>query len=180
MKKIFFAFFLTTFFQLTSFNPAKAEIINVQNEEKNFGEWKVFCEIDVMMDLAHCKIASKFYENTAVISIEPTIKFLNQLFIAIPQIRVGTFVKIRVDQNDLILSRNVSTKDFGLILLDDVQKNSLYNQMKSGDFLFFRFSVRDSEKEITAKINLKDFRNALTYFSNRVSKQSNLSNQIQN
>ena len=169
MKKSF-AFFLVTFFCLTSFNAAKGEIIDVQNEEKTFGEWKVFCEIDAMMDLAHCKIASKFYQNTAVISIEPTVKFLNQLFIAIPQIRVGSFVKIRVDQNDLILSRNLNAKDFGLIPLDDAQKNALYNQMKSGDFLFLRFNVRDSEKEITAKINLKDFRSALGYYINRISK----------
>ncbi len=169
MKK-FFVIFLATSFWLTSFNKAKSEIIDVQNEEKSFGEWKVFCEIDAMMDLAHCKIASKFYQNTAVISIEPTIKFLNQLFIAIPQIRIGSFLKIRVDQNDLILSKNLSAKDFGLIPIDEAQKNLLYNQMKTGDFLFFRFSVRDSEKEITAKINLKDFRSALNYYSNRVSK----------
>jgi invasion protein IalB len=169
MKKVFLGFFLAAFFQLTSSN-LKAEIIDIQNEEKVFGEWKVFCEVDAMMDLAHCKIASKFYENTAVISIEPTAKFLSQLFIAIPQVRVGTFVKIRIDKNDLILSKTLSTKDFGLIPLDDAQKNSLYNQMKTGDFLFFRFSVRDSEKEVTAKINLKDFRNALAYYGSRASK----------
>lgn len=160
---------LTIFFELTSFNNfSKAEIIDVQNEEKVFGEWKVFCETDVMMSISHCKIASKFYENTAVISIEPTLKFLNQLFIAIPQVTVGSFVKIRVDKNDLILSPNVTNKDFGLILLDERQKNLLYTQMKTGDFLFLRFNVRNSEKEITAKINLRDFRNALGYYHDRV------------
>lgn len=170
MQKVIFGFFLATFFQLTSFNLAHGEIIDVQNEEKTFGDWKVFCEIDAMMDIAHCKVGSKFYENTAVISIEPTVKFLGQLFVIIPQVQVGSFVKLRVDQNDLILSKTIGVKDFGLIPLDDTQKQTLYHQMKNGDFLFLRFSVRGSEKEVTAKISLKDFRSALSYYNSRVSK----------
>jgi hypothetical protein len=169
MRKKILMIFLTAFFELTSFNLAFAEIIDVQNEEKNFGDWKVFCEVDVMMDMAHCKIASKFYENSAVITIEPTVKFLSQLFVAIPQVKTGSFVKIRVDKNDLVLSRNVSHNDFGLIPLDDGQKLELYRQMKNGDFLFFRFNVKTSDKEVTAKINLKDFRSALSYYNSRVS-----------
>lgn len=170
MKKIFFGFFLATFFQLTSFNLAHSEIIDIQNEEKTFGDWKVFCEIDAMMDLAHCKVASKFYDNTSVITIEPTVKYLSQLFVVIPQAQVGSFVKIRVDRNNLILSRTLSQKDFGLIPLDDEQKNTLYREMKNGDFLYLRFNVRSAEKEVTAKISLKDFRNALSYYNSRVSK----------
>lgn len=174
MKKNIFGFFLAIFLgafsQATSLNQAHAEIIDVQNEEKIFGDWKVFCEIDVMMNLAHCKVAAKFYENTAAISIEPTSKFFSQLFVIIPQTKVGTFVKIRVDKNDLILSKTISTKDFGLIPLDDSQKQTLFTQMKAGDFLYLRFNLRDSDKEITAKINLRDFRNALTYYNSRISK----------
>lgn len=170
MKKILFALFLLTIFDLTSFNRAAAEIIDVQNEEKAFGDWRVFCETDAMMSISHCKIASKFFDSSSVISTQPATKFINQFFIVIPQIRVGSFVKIRVDQNDLILSKNIGTRDFGLIPLDDVQKNMLFLQMKNGDFLFLRFSVRDSEKEITVKLNLKDFRNALNYYNGRASK----------
>ena len=103
VQKIFLVFFLTAFFDLTSINIAKAEIINIENEEKIFGDWKVFCEIDVMMNLAHCKVASKFYENTAVITIEPTAKFLSQLFVVIPQAAIGSFVKIRVDKKTAII-----------------------------------------------------------------------------
>ncbi len=174
MKKIilrfFLAFFLSASFQLTSANQARAEIIDIQNEEKTFGDWKVFCEVDAMMSLAHCKVASKFYENTAAISIEPTAKFFSQLFVIIPQAKIGSFVKIRVDQNDLILSKNIEVKDFGLIPLDDTQKQNLFSQMKAGDFLYLRFSVRAAEKEVTAKISLKDFRAALSYYNSRVSR----------
>lgn len=174
MKKIIFRFFLAFFlsasFQLTIFNQAHAEIIDVQNEEKSFGDWKVFCEVDAMMSLAHCKVASKFYENSAAISIEPTTKFFSQLFVIIPQAKLGSFVKIRVDQNDLILSKNLDVKDFGLIPLDETQKQNLFSQMKAGDFLYLRFSVRAAEKEVTVKINLKDFRAALNYYNSRVSR----------
>jgi hypothetical protein len=170
MKKIWFKIFLTTFFLLTSFNAANAEVIGIQNDEKTFGDWKVFCEIDDMMDLAHCKIASKFFENSAVLTIEPSAKFLNQLFLVIPQIKVGSFVKLRVDKNDLILSQNINSRDFGMIPLNDEQKNILYREMKNGDFLYMRFNVRDAEKEVTVKISLKDFRSALSYYNSRASK----------
>jgi len=69
----------------------------------------------------------------------------------------------------LILSDNADVDDFGLIKLIDAKKNDLYRQIKNGDFLFFRFNVKSSEKEVTIKINLKDFRNALNYYNSRVS-----------
>jgi hypothetical protein len=169
-SKLFLLLFLTAFFHFASFNQTKAEIIDIQNEEKTFGDWKVFCETDAMMDIAHCKIGAKFYDNTAVINIEPTTKFLNQFFIVIPQIKIGSFVKIRVDKNDLILSQNANAKNFGLIPLNDNQKNALYQQMKLGDFLFLRFNIQGLDKEITARISLKDFRNALEYHNSRISK----------
>ena len=168
MKKILSIFFLFVFFEIISFS-AQAEIIDVRNEEKTFGDWKVFCEVDDMMGIAHCKVASKFYENSAVITIEPTLKFLSQFFVIIPQIKVGSFVQIRVDRNDLIISQNVTSKDFGLIPLDDAQKNSIYRQMKAGTNLYLRFTPRDSENEVTAKISLKDFRSALAYFNSKIS-----------
>lgn len=170
--------FLTVLFLIIVFNinpilkinQANADIIDIKQEEKAFGDWKVFCETDLMMAISHCKIASKFYQKAAVITIEPAIKFLNQLHIVIPQIQPGSFLKVRVDQNNLILSNNVSTKDFGLIPLSEKQKIVLYNQMKNGDFLYLRFNVRDSDKEITARISLKDFRQALDHYRSKASK----------
>lgn len=167
MKKIYFKFFLLIFFYLSIINNSYAKIIDNHHDEKAFGEWKVFCETDQMLSLSHCKIASKFYQNIAVISIEPTPKFLNKLVIVIPQTKVGTFLKVRVDKNDLILSKNITNRDFGLVPLVEAQKQSLYSQMKKGDFLFLRFSVKDSKKELTAKINLRDFRKALAYYKSR-------------
>jgi len=64
-------------------NIAQAEIIELRNEEKTFGDWKVYCEIDDMMNSAHCKIASKFYDNSSVISLQPTNHFANEFFISL-------------------------------------------------------------------------------------------------
>ncbi len=167
MKKIFFVFYLSFFIQ--NFN-AQAEIINLQKEEKKFGDWKVFCEIDTMMDVAHCKIGTKFYDGASSITIEPSLKSFSQFFIVVPKIKNGDFLQIKIGQHDLILSKIVEEKDFGLVVIEEEQKQKLFSQMKNSDFLFLRFNVRDSQKEVTAKINLSDFKNALNYCKQRGSK----------
>lgn len=165
--------FLVGFCFLFGLNNAHSEVIELQNEEKTFGDWKVFCETDVMMDISHCKIAAKFYDNASVINIEPTTKFLSQLFVIIPKIKTGSFVKIRVDKNDLILSPNLTSRDFGLIPLSEEQKNLLYSQMKNGEVLFLRFMVegqgnQEPGKEITVKLSLRNFKEALSYHNGRI------------
>lgn len=154
---------------ITAFSQARADVVGVENEEKSFGDWKVFCETDVMMEVSNCKVAAKFYEKTAVISVEPGVKFANKLFIVIPQIRPESVVKIRVNKNDLIFSNSVQAKDFGLIALDDEKKSALYSQMRNGEWLFLRFNVRDSEKEVTVRLSLKDFRSAIAYYNSKIS-----------
>ena len=168
MKNFLSIFFLSLFFALINF-ASQAEIIGIKNEEDKFGDWKLYCETDDMMGTSHCKIASKFYKNTAVLTIEPTPKFLNQLFLVIPQIKIGSFVKIRIDRNDLILSRNIKSKDFGLIPLEQSQINQIYKQIKTGKFLYLRFDVMNSEQEVTARLNLIDFRKALRSYKKKIS-----------
>ncbi len=167
MTRFIFAIFLALLCFNANPKTSLAEIIDVRNEEKIFGDWKVFCETDEMMSISHCKLAAKFFDNASAITIEPLTKATTQLFVIIPQVQIGSFVKARIDQNDLVLSNNISDRDFGMIPFSDEQKNSLYSQMKGGEFLFMRFSVRNSEKEITAKLSLRDFRSALSYLNNR-------------
>ncbi len=166
MKKIVFSLILFLFAN----SNLHAEIVNLQKDDQKFGEWRVFCETDTMMSLTHCKIGSKFYENTSAITVEPSTRSVGQFLIVVPKIQKGTFLQIRVDQNDLILSPIAKESDFGLISLGEEQKNILFQQMKNGDFLFFRFNIKDGNKEITAKISLKDFRAALAYHAQRGSK----------
>jgi len=172
LLSFFKKFFVIIFFIISNIviykNIAQAEIIELRNEEKTFGDWKVYCEIDDMMSSAHCKIASRFYDNSSVISLQPTNHFANEFFIIIPKIKIGTFAKIRIDKNDLILSQNATQKEFGLVPISSQQKNTLYSQMKSGELLFLRFNINNSDKEITVKLNLKDFNKALEYYSSKV------------
>ena len=168
LKKVIFALLVTILLTTNPIN-AKAKLIDLRNEEKTFGDWKVFCEIDDMLNIAHCEIASKFYKNIAVLTIQVTKKSANQFFIIIPQIKIGNFVTLRVDKNDVILSKNVKKENFGLIPLSQTQKNLIFSQMRSGNFLFIRFNANESDKEITAKIDLKDFRRALSYYNKKTS-----------
>ncbi len=164
MKKIIIyilALFIITVF---TFNyNLKAEIVNLQKDDKKFGDFKVFCEKDVMMNATHCQIGAKFFDNASSFTIEPNKVGFNQLMIVIPSIKLGGFVQIRIDQNDLIFSKIAKQNNFGLIEIEDNDKISLFKQMKTGDFLFFRFKIKESDKEITTKLNLNDFRSALNY-----------------
>lgn len=157
---------------ILTLNPtqSRSEVIGTQKDERIFGDWKVLCENDVMIDVPYCKIASKFYENKAVISLEPSSKLANQMIVVIPKTKVGESVKIRIDKNDIIFSSLIKTKDFGMIPLTPVQKSMILSQMKKGDFLFLRFSITSLENEVTVKINLRDFRNAVSYYNSRINK----------
>lgn len=150
---------------------SQAEVIDIKNEEKIFGDWKVFCETDVMMDISNCKVAAKFYENLAVINVEPGPKFINKLFIVIPQLVPGSVVKLRVTGYDIIVSNPVQANDFGLIVLTNQQKADLYRQMRKGKDLFLRFTTYNSDKEITVRLSLTEFRNAMSYYNSKVNQQ---------
>lgn len=165
MKKILFCIFIS----LISINT-RAEILNLVKEEENFGEWKIFCESDDMMGILDCKIGAKFFDQISSITIEPSLKFFSQVFIVIPKIKENSSLKIRVDTNDLIVPQDIRKEDFGLITLNVEEKKILEKQIENGKFLFLRFNSK-FDKEITAKINLVDFRKALQYYHYRASLQ---------
>ncbi|MES2676766.1 MAG: hypothetical protein V4612_00430 [Pseudomonadota bacterium] len=165
MKEIFLTIALLILFS----NQSHAEVIGVQKDEKTFGEWRLICENDVMIDVSYCKIASKFFSNQAVISLEPSLKMMNQMIMVIPNLKLGETVKIRIDKNDIIFSNPVKKDDFGLVSLSPRQKQLILSQMKKGDFLFIRFNIKASEKEITVGLNLKDFRDSVSYYNSKFS-----------
>ena len=155
-------------FYLLFARPLKADIVEVQKEQKQFGDWLVLCETDLMMNMSNCKIAAKFYNQTSVITIEPSTMINSHIILIIPQVKNGSMVKIKVDKNDLIFSNQAKPSGFGFISLDQKQKSLLLQQMEKGDFLFIRFNSRDSEQEITARLNLKDFRKSVSYYNNKI------------
>jgi hypothetical protein len=166
MKKIFLTLIVLILFS----NQSSAEVIGLQKDEKTFGEWRLICENDVMIDIPYCKVASKFYQDQAAISIEPSLKFSNQMIMVIPDLKLTETIQIRVDKNDVIFSNPARKDDFGLVNLTPKQKSAILLQMKNGDFLFIRFNVRASEKEITVKLSLKDFRDAVSFYNSKYSR----------
>jgi hypothetical protein len=165
MKKFLLTIIVVTLFA----SPSFAEVIGAQKEERVFGEWKLLCENDVMVDVPYCQIASKFYQDQAAISLDASLKIIDQLVMVIPNLKLGETVKIRIDKNDVIFSNPTKKSDFGLVVLGSKQKFNILSQMKKGDFLFIRFNIASSEKEITVKLNLRDFRSAVSFYNSKFS-----------
>lgn len=166
MKKFFLTIIIATLFS----NPSFAEVIGTSKDEKTFGEWRLICENDVMVDVPYCKIASKFYQDQAAISLEPSLKMTNQMIMVIPNLKLAETVQIRIDKNDVIFSNPARKNDFGLVNLAPKQKSAILSQMKNGDFLFIRFNIKGSQKEVTVQLNLKDFRDAVAFYDSKFSR----------
>lgn len=121
-----------------------------------------------MVDATFCKIATKFYQNQATMILEPLSKMTNQMTLIIPNLQLGNAVKMRVDKNDVIFSKNAKKADFGLVHLGGGEKELLLRQMKGGDFLFIRFNINGLDQETTVKLNLADFKQAALYYQSRI------------
>lgn len=167
MRKNIFIFI----FCLFSFASFGAEILdNIARESKKFGDWTISCEEDVMIDKVDCKIFSNFYDNTCSIYIQPNNKIANQVVIIIPSVLEKTNVKFKVDRNSLINSDTIyRLPDYGVIPFAPNRQKQMLSQLKSGDNLYIRFTVRDVKaangtKEITAKISLAEFSKLLVYY----------------
>ena len=159
---------LTTLILISFAKTSYSKVIEEQSIHKNFGEWNVYCQSDIMMDLSNCKIANKFYPNNSLLSFEPKGDYPNLLMI-IPDIRPSSHILIKIDKNSLIKSSIIKESNFGYINLTDYQQNLIYKQMKRGDFLFLRFNVKELRKAVTIKIDLKDFKDALNYYKSKTS-----------
>lgn len=171
MKKIF----LILFFCFRFGNSFSAEIIdNISKEEKKFGDWTISCEEDIMMGKTDCKIFSIFYDNTSSVYIQPNNKIANQVVVMIPQALEKTDVKIKVDKNNIILSDVVDKKtEFGVIPFSPTKQKLMLSQLRIGQDMFIRFTIRDLKvaegvKEITARISLAEFSKLLVYYDMKI------------
>ena len=160
--KVKLGIILTTIISFTLFsNPSFTEIISPQKDEIKFGEWLLICENDVMADIPDCQIANQFYQQS-VIKLAPSLKLSNQMIMVIPNLKLNESVQIRIDKNNIIFSSPTKKNDFGLVRITPQQKSTILSQMKNGDFLFIRFNINNLQK--TAKLNLKDFRSAVSHY----------------
>lgn len=173
MKKLFFITFLFLFFS----NSFASEIIdNISKEEKKFGDWTVLCEEDVMMSDIDCKIFATFYDNLSSVYIQPNNKIANQVVIIIPSAVENTTVNVKIDNNQIINSDLIDkVQEYGVIPFSPAKQKLMLNQIKTGQDMYIRFTVRDVKiasgtKKITAKISLAEFSKLLVYYDLRMGK----------
>ena len=153
-----------------------AEIIdNIIVDEKKFGDWTILCEEDVMLENSSCKVFTTFYSDTSSVYIQPNNRVANQVVIMIPSALETTNVKVRIDKNPLIISDIIEKRaDYGVIPFSPTEQKMMLNQLKNGQNMYIRFTVRDLKvasgiKEITAKISLAEFSKLLVYYDSKMS-----------
>ena len=168
-------FFFFIFSCLLFTNSFSAEIIdNILKEEKKFGDWNVLCEEDVMMEKVDCQIFTTFYDDNSSVYIQPNNKIANQVVIMIPSVLENTNVKVKIDKNSLIVSDVVDKKpEYGVIPFSPAKQKLMLSQLKNGQDMFIRFTVRDlkvadGKKEITARISLAEFSKLLVYYDTKM------------
>lgn len=171
MKAIFF--FIFNCFLFT--NAFSAEIIdNIHREEKKFGDWTVLCEEDVMMENINCQVFTTFYNDSSSVYIQPNNKIANQVVIMIPSVLENTNVKVKIDKNNLIVSDIIDKRpEYGVIPFSPAKQKLMLSQLKNGQDMFIRFTVRDLKvaggmKEITARISLAEFSKLLVYYDIKI------------
>jgi len=168
-------FIITFIFLLFTFSNSFAEVIeNKVQDERNFGPWQVLCREDVMMANTTCKAFSKFYNNLATVYIQPHNKVANQVVIIIPPVLENTEVKVRIDKNEIIKSRNLSKDNYGVVPFSSRDQKIMLQQIKNGKEFFIRFTIKgnesDKSEEVTVKISLAEFNNMLTFYDQKISK----------
>ncbi len=170
-KKILFFLAMIILFNI---NSTKAEIIeNKKVLNKSFDLWNVSCEDDEMLNDINCRL---FVEVTG-----GTIFFVNPLsnenpvLISSEDSFYNKKMYIKIDNNKLISSLPIIGNRYNIVGFSQNDLKTISNQIKSGKYLYIRFTIKDITspngfKEITAKISLAEFQKALIYHNNLVNK----------
>lgn len=144
-----------------------AERIDMEQVTRQFGDWSVKCEKDVMMGTAKCDIMAYLSDGKGFIKVFPEQDFKIQ--ITIPTASVETIVKLRVDRRALLSSKLIKKSDFGAVNFTQEQLDTLFSQFKYGNYLYIRFyevdlNERGMYNEITERISLKGFLGLLDFY----------------
>jgi hypothetical protein len=156
-------------------NNVRADIVeNITKDEKQFGEWKISCQEDIMLEHIDCKISTTFYNNTSAIYVQPNNKIANQVVIMIPSAAENTMVKVKVDKNLIISSDLIDKKmEFGVVPFSPDNQKKIFRQIASGDNLYIRFTIRDltfagGMREVTIKKSMAEFTKLLIYYDSKI------------
>jgi hypothetical protein len=182
LKKLIISFFILQAIAIAllciSIRSSHAETIeNITKETKQFDDWTVVCNKDVMMDEVRCRVGAKFYNNTSSVFVQPDNKLANHVVFIIPTALKGSIVKIKVGTNDIVESDEVEDGDFAVIPMKENLKKKVLEQMKAqvgtNSYLYIRFYIRDTKsiegkREITERIALSKFNDMLNYYYSQV------------
>ena len=172
--------YLFLFFVILINNSFSSEIIdNIKEEKKEFKDWNVSCQEDIMLNKIKCRLYSNFYKNTSSIYIQPNNIIANQAVILIPNALLNSTVSIKIDKNNIIESDIIdNSSQYGIIPFSPKIQKKIFNQIQNGDILYIRFFIKDlksknGKKEITNKISLMEFQKALLYYETQMNKFNN-------
>lgn len=171
LKKILFFLAIIILFNL---NSAEAEIIeNKKVLNKSFDLWNVSCEDDEMLNDIDCRLFVEVTGGT-VFFVNP-LSNENPILISSEDSFYNKKMYIKVDNNKLISSLPIIGNRYNIVGFNQNDLKTIFNQIKSGKYLYVRFTIKDITspngfKEITAKISLAEFQKALIYHNNLVNK----------
>ena len=158
-------------------NFSFGEIIdNRKLENKKFDVWSVSCEDDEMLSEIRCRLFVEITNGTTIF-VNPYSKGNKLLFVSHDS-HYGTKAYVKVDENQLVSSEIFSQNKYNFIKFSQNIIDDLYNKLQTGKVFYMRFTIRDTLspngfKEITVKISLDKFINALSYFVKQRGKYDN-------
>lgn len=144
-----------------------AERVDLERVNKQFGDWSVKCDKDLMMGTAKCEIIAYLSDGKGFIKVFPMET--PKVTITIPTAATETIAKLRVDRRPLLNSNLIKRNDFGAIVFTPEQLSKLFTQLKYGNYLYVRFYEPDPNErglysEITERISLKGFLELLEFY----------------
>ena len=169
--------FIFCFIFLNFFNTSFGEIIdNKKIESKKFDVWSVSCEDDEMLSDIKCRLFVEITNGTTLF-VNPYSKENKLLFVSNDS-HYGTKAYIKIDDDRLVASEIFSQNKYNFIKFNQNILNDFYNKLQTGKVFYMRFTIRDTLspngfKEITVKISLDKFINALSYFVKQRGKYDN-------
>jgi hypothetical protein len=152
----------------------KAEIIdNERVINKKFDVWNVSCEDDEMFYKIRCRMFVEITSGTTMF-INPNSVSDKVLFVS-KDAYLETKSYVKVDNGKLYDSDLVTQNKYNFIKFPAQSVKELYDGMRTGEYFFIRFTVKDNisatgYKEITAKISLAEFQKAFVFFLNQRNK----------
>jgi hypothetical protein len=140
---------------------------------KKFGVWNVSCEDDEMFYGIKCRMFVEITSGTTMF-VNPNSVNNKVLFVS-TDAYFDTKAYVKVDNGKLYESDIIVQNKYNFIKFSAQSIKDLYDSVRTGEYFFIRFTVKDrisaaGYKEITAKISLAEFQKAFVFLLNQRNK----------